>query len=162
VTAAARAVTALPLVVKLSPNVADVRGIAASVEEAGADAISVANTLYGMAISVRQRRPVLSTVSGGLSGPAIKPYALYLVYQVAQEVSVPVVGIGGIMTAQDALEFLLAGAAAVQIGTALLIDPTCWRGIVAGLDDWFRREGVRCLDEIVGVANAGYKRKPAR
>src|SRR5947209_91206 len=147
VTATARAATTLPLVVKLSPNVADIRCIAAAVEAAGADAISVANTVYGMAIDSRRRRPVLSSVSGGLSGPAIKPYALYLVYQVAQEVSVPVIGIGGIMTAKDAVEFLLAGATAVELGTALLVDPTCWETIVADLMGWLRAEGVRTLDE---------------
>ncbi|HYW64606.1 MAG TPA: dihydroorotate dehydrogenase [Bradyrhizobium sp.] len=162
VTATARAATTLPLVVKLSPNVADIRCIAAAVEAAGADAISVANTVYGMAIDSRRRRPVLSSVSGGLSGPAIKPYALYLVYQVAQEVSVPVIGIGGIMTAKDAVEFLLAGATAVELGTALLVDPTCWETIVADLMGWLRAEGVRTLDEIVGAANSGYKGKPAR
>jgi dihydroorotate dehydrogenase (NAD+) catalytic subunit len=159
VTAAVRAVTMLPLVVKLSPNVADIQAIAAAVETAGADALSVANTVYGMAIDSRRRLPVLSNVTGGLSGPAVKPYALYLVYQVAQAVSVPIVGIGGIMTAQDAVEYLLAGASAVAMGTALMIDPTSWQQVVSGIEDWCRREGVGDLTEIVGAANTGYKRK---
>ncbi|MBV9279148.1 MAG: dihydroorotate dehydrogenase, partial [Chloroflexi bacterium] len=145
VTAAARAATRLPLVVKLSPNVADIRSIAAAVEEAGADAVSLINTVYGMAIDVRRRAPRLSTGSGGLSGPAIKPLGLHLVYQVAQQVSVPVIGIGGIMAAEDALEYLLAGATAIELGTALLVDPTCWRDVVSGLERWCRREGVRRL-----------------
>lgn len=159
VTASSRAVTSLPLVVKLSPNVSDIRDIAAAVEAAGADAVSVANTVYGMAIDIRRRAPSLSNVTGGLSGPAIKPYALYLVYQVAQEVSIPVIGIGGIMSAADAIEFLLAGATAVELGTALLIDPTCWQSIVAELDEWRQREGVGELTEIIGTANAAFKRK---
>jgi dihydroorotate dehydrogenase (NAD+) catalytic subunit len=159
VTAAVRAATTLPLVVKLSPNVTDIRIIAAAVERAGADAISVANTLYGMAIDTRRRTPVLSSVNGGLSGPAIKPYALYLVYQVAQEVSVPVIGIGGIMSSDDALEFIMAGASAVELGTALLVDPSGWRAITRGIDEWCRREGVRSLQEIVGAANPCFKRK---
>jgi dihydroorotate dehydrogenase (NAD+) catalytic subunit len=162
VTAAVRAATSLPLVVKLTPNVADIRAIAAAVEGAGADALSVANTVYGMAIDIRKRRPVLGGVSGGLSGPAIKPHALYLVYQVAQEVSVPVIGIGGILTAEDALEYIMAGASAVQVGTALLLDPTSWRKIAADLEAWFRREGVCTLRDIVGAANPGLKAKPAR
>jgi dihydroorotate dehydrogenase (NAD+) catalytic subunit len=162
VTAAVRAATELPLVVKLSPNVADIRTIAAAVEGAGADAISVANTLYGMAIDARRRRPVLAGATGGLSGPAIKPYALYLVYQVAQEVSVPVIGIGGIMSARDAIEFLLAGATAVELGTALLIDPTSWRTIVTELETWLCQEGIGSLGQIVGAANDDFKAKPAR
>jgi dihydroorotate dehydrogenase (NAD+) catalytic subunit len=157
VTRAVRAQTVLPLVVKLSPNVADIRSIAAAVVEAGADAVSVANTVYGMAIDSARRQPLLSNRSGGLSGPAIKPYALYLVYQVAQEVSVPVLGIGGIMTGKDALEFLMAGATAVEVGTALLIDPRRGRAIVEEMAEWCRREGVRDMKEIIGAANTGYK-----
>lgn len=156
VTEAARLATGLPLVVKLSPNVGDIRAIAAAVAEAGADAISLVNTVYGMAIDVHRRAPALRNVSGGLSGPAIKPYALYLVYQVAQEVSIPVVGIGGILRAADALEFILAGATAVQIGTALMVDPTAWRRIVEDLEEWCRKEGVRDFGEIVGAANPGF------
>jgi dihydroorotate dehydrogenase (NAD+) catalytic subunit len=110
-----------------------------------------------MAVDTQRRQPLLSTGSGGLSGPAIKPLALYLVYQVAQAVSVPIVGLGGIMTAEDAIEFLLAGARAVAVGTLLLVDPTGWRGIVEGIRAWCAREGVRKLEEIVGAANPGYK-----
>lgn len=156
VTAAVRRVTALPLIVKLSPNVADIRPIALAVEEAGADAISLINTIYGMAIDARSRRPALGTITGGLSGPAIKPLALYLVYQVAQCVSIPIIGIGGIMSAGDAREFLLAGATAVQVGTALMVNPDGWREIVDGLEAWFRSEGITTLDDIVGAANPGF------
>jgi len=156
VTAAVRAVTTMPLVVKLSPNVTDIRSIAIAVQDAGADAVSLINTLYGMAIDTKTRRPVLSTVSGGLSGPATKPHALHLVYEVAQEVTVPVIGYGGIMSAADAIEFLLAGATAVGLGTALLVNPLCWRDVVAGLARWCEREGVLDLMDIVGAANIGF------
>jgi dihydroorotate dehydrogenase (NAD+) catalytic subunit len=159
VTAAVRGVSTLPLVVKLSPNVSDIRAMAAAVEEAGADAISLINTVWGMGVDVKRRAAALAPVTGGLSGPAIKPLALYLVYQVAQEVSVPVIGVGGIMSARDALEFLMAGATAIQVGTALLVDPEAWRGIVAGIEEWCRSEGVRDVREIVGAANSGYKIK---
>jgi len=158
VTAAVRAVTALPLIVKLTPNVADIRPIAAAVEQAGADAVTVGNTLFGMAIDVRRRAPVLAGITGGLSGPAVKPHALYLVYQVAQVVSVPMIGAGGILTATDALEFIMAGATAVQLGTALLVDPAAWQAIAAEIDRWCRREGVQSVRDIVGAANPGYKR----
>ena len=159
VTAAVRAATELPLIVKLSPNVTDIREIAAAVAGAGADAISLINTVYGMAIDRKRRAPVLANRFGGLSGPGIKPYALYLVYQVAQEVSVPVIGMGGILTWEDAAEFLLAGATAVEMGTALMVDPTSWLSVVRGLDTWLVREGVRNLDEIVGAANPSFNRK---
>lgn len=159
VTAAARAATSMPLVVKLSPNVADIRGIASAVEDAGADALTVANTVYGMAIDARRRTPLLTNITGGLSGPAIKPYALYLVYQVAQEVSIPIIAAGGIMTGVDAIEFLLAGATAVQLGTALLVDPACWRTVIADLEAWCRKEGVTDVREIIGAANEGFKGK---
>jgi dihydroorotate dehydrogenase (NAD+) catalytic subunit len=162
VTRAARAATGLPLVVKLSPNVGDIRSIAAAAEDGGADAVSLINTLYGMSIHTGRRTPELANVSGGLSGPAIKPHALYLVYQVAQEVSIPVIGIGGIMSHLDAVEFLLAGATAIEVATALLVDPTCWREIAAGIEAWCRAEGVTGLDQIVGAANAGFKGRKAR
>lgn len=159
VTAAVRRETALPLIVKLTPNVSDIRSVAAAVETAGADAVSLINTVFGMAIDSHSRSPTLTNTRGGLSGPAIKPYALHLVYEVAQEVSVPVVGLGGIMTGADAVEFLLAGASAVALGTALLVNPTAWRRITRELQKWLAREGVRSIEEIVGAANAGYKRK---
>jgi dihydroorotate dehydrogenase (NAD+) catalytic subunit len=160
VTAAVRRSASLPLVVKLSPNVSDIRSIAAAVETAGADAVSLINTVYAMQVDVRRRAPVLENVSGGLSGPAIKPYALYLVYQVAQEVSVPVVGMGGILRWQDAAEFILAGASAVAVGTALLVDPDSWRDIASGLEAWTRREGP-ALRDLVGAANPRFKGKVA-
>jgi dihydroorotate dehydrogenase (NAD+) catalytic subunit len=159
VTSAARRRTQLPLVVKLSPNVTDITSVASAVEEAGADAISLINTVYGMAIDRRRRAPVLTNVSGGLSGPAIKPYALHLVYNVAQEVTVPVIGLGGILTWEDAAEFLLAGATAIQVGTALLVDPTSWQTIADGLERWLAAEGVRSLTEVIGAANPAYRRK---
>lgn len=159
VTQAVRRATGLPLIVKLSPNVSDIRSVACAVEAAGADALSVANTVFGMEMDLKRRQPVLASTSGGLSGPAIKPLALYLVYQVAQAVSIPIIGIGGIMNASDALEFLLAGASAVALGTALLVDPTCWREVAAGIESWCRKEGVRDLREIVGVGNSDFKGK---
>ncbi len=159
VTDAVRSVTDLPLLVKLTPNVADIRSIAAAVESAGADAVCVANTVYGLAIDIQRREPTLANVTGGLSGPAIKPYALYLVYQVAQEVSIPVIGVGGIMTATDVLEFLMAGATAVELGTALLLDPTCWRRIIRDLETWRDGEGVDDWRHIIGTANTGFKGK---
>jgi dihydroorotate dehydrogenase (NAD+) catalytic subunit len=158
VTARVKATTELPLIVKLSPNVANIRSVAAAVERAGADAISVMNTLYGMAIDIRRREPVLAGGSGGLSGPAIKPHALYLVYEVAQEVGIPIIGIGGVMSGSDAVELLLAGATAVGLGTVLLVDPTAYRRIAAELAEWCRREGVRSLGQIVGSANSEFKR----
>lgn len=156
VTAATRRATSLPLMVKLSPNVTDIKTIARAVEGEGADAISLINTVYGMGVDVQQHAPVLENISGGLSGPAIKPFALYLVYQVAQTVEIPVVGIGGILTGEDAAQFVLAGAAAVQVGTALLADPTSWRTITRGLNRWAEREG-RPLDQLVGAANAEFR-----
>lgn len=159
VTSAVRKQTNLPLIVKLTPNVSDIRDVSAAVEAAGADAISLINTVYGMAMDSRRRSASLTNIRGGLSGPAIKPYALHLVYEVAQEVGVPIVGLGGVMTAEDVVEFLLAGACAVALGTALLVDPTSWRRITQELQEWLVREGVQSLDDIVGAGNTGYKRK---
>ena len=122
-TKAVRQSTSLPLIIKLSPNVTDIVAVARAVEEAGADSISLINTLTGMAIDVKSRRPKLGNVTGGLSGPAIKPVALHMVYRVAEAVKVPVIGIGGIMDADDAIEFILAGATAVEVGTATLVNP---------------------------------------
>ena len=122
------------LMVKLSPNVTDIAEIALAVESEGADSISLINTLLGMAINAEQRKPVLSTITGGLSGPAVNPIALRMVWQVAQAVKVPVVGMGGIMNATDAIEFLLAGATAIQIGTANFIDPTVTMSVLDGID----------------------------
>ena len=159
VTAAARAATSLPLVVKLTPAVSDIRPITAAVEQAGADALTLINTLPGMAIDSHRRLPSLAATSGGLSGPAIKPVALYHVYQAAQTVRIPIIGVGGILTADDAVEFILAGASAIQVGTALLLDPAAWQAIATGIEDWAQREGVTDLDHVIGAANPGYKGK---
>ncbi|OGN83248.1 MAG: dihydroorotate dehydrogenase B catalytic subunit [Chloroflexi bacterium GWC2_73_18] len=159
VTAAVRRVTDLPLMVKLSPNVADVRVIARAIEEAGADAISAINTLSGIAIDRPNRRPFLGNVYGGLSGPAIKPVALRVVYEVAQAVRIPVVGIGGIASLEDALEFLYAGAAAVQVGTAIFADPTVPLRIIEGLRAFCAAAGVPAARELVGLALPGGRRR---
>jgi dihydroorotate dehydrogenase (NAD+) catalytic subunit len=152
VTAAVRAETDLPLMVKLSPNVADVRAIARAVERGGADAISAINTLSGIAIDVPGRRPLLGNVYGGVSGPAIKPIALRVVYEVAQAVELPIVGIGGIGTLEDALEFFLVGASAVQVGTAIFADPTVPARIIEGLPGYCAEHGFASVRELVGLA----------
>ena len=138
------------LMVKLSPNVTDIAEIALAVESEGADSISLINTLLGMAINAEQRKPVLSTITGGLSGPAVKPIALRMVWQVAQAVKVPVVGMGGIMNATDAIEFLLAGATAIQIGTANFIDPTVTMSVLDGIDEYLQRHNYDDVNDIIG------------
>jgi dihydroorotate dehydrogenase (NAD+) catalytic subunit len=140
-TSAVRAVTRLPLIVKLTPNVTDIVAVARAVEDSGADAVSAINTYVGMAIDVRRRRPVLSRGSGGLSGPAIKPLALHAVWQVAAAVGIPVIGIGGITMAVDALEFLLAGAAAVQLGTVNYVRPQAAREVHEGITGYLEEHG---------------------
>lgn len=152
VTAAVRAKTTLPIIVKLSPNVTDIAGIACAVVEAGADAVSLINTLKAVMIDTQTRKPVLGNINGGLSGPAIKPIALYMVCEVARKVKVPVIGIGGIATANDALEFIMAGASAVQVGTAIYANPCTPLDIVAGIKSYMRKEGVRSISELVGAA----------
>jgi dihydroorotate dehydrogenase (NAD+) catalytic subunit len=152
VTAAVKAKTTLPVIVKLSPNVTDIVEIACAVADAGADAISLINTLKGMAIDTLSRKPVLGNVSGGLSGPAIKPVALYMVYQVARAVKVPVIGCGGIATANDALEFIMAGASAIQVGTANFTNPCTPLDILGGLERFMKKEGIRNLSELIGAA----------
>ncbi len=139
------------LIVKLSPNVTDVTEIARAVEAEGADAVSLINTLMGMAIDAERRRKVLSIGTGGLSGPAVKPVALRMVYQVARAVKIPVVGLGGIMTATDAVEFLLAGASAVEIGTANFIDPSVTVKVVEGIEAYLDRHGFRSVKDIIGI-----------
>jgi dihydroorotate dehydrogenase (NAD+) catalytic subunit len=139
-----------PLIVKLSPNVTDIASIARAVEEAGADAVSLINTLLGMAIDVETQRPKLSTITGGLSGPAVKPVALRMVWQVARAVKIPVIGIGGIATWQDAAEFLLAGASAVQVGTANFVDPLTPLKIIDGLEQYLQNKGLKKITEIIG------------
>jgi dihydroorotate dehydrogenase (NAD+) catalytic subunit len=151
VTRAARSVTKRPLIVKLSPNVTDIAEIARAVEAEGADAVSLINTILGMAIDAETRRPKLARVVGGLSGPAVKPVALRMVWQVAQAVSVPVIGCGGVMTGEDAIEFLLAGATAVQIGTANFVDPTSAIRVVDGIAEYCVRHGVAHVRELVGA-----------
>jgi dihydroorotate dehydrogenase (NAD+) catalytic subunit len=151
VTAAVRAATSLPVMVKLTPNTGDIVGVAVAVAEAGADAISLINTLKGVAIDIAKRRPLLGNVSGGLSGPAIKPIALYMVYEVAGAVKVPVVGIGGIASASDALEFIMAGANAVQVGTANFTNPKAPLEVLEGIEAFMAKEGVKDISELVGV-----------
>jgi dihydroorotate dehydrogenase (NAD+) catalytic subunit len=155
VTAAVRANTTLPVLVKLSPNVTDIVVIAESVVAAGADGITLINTLKGMRIDTKRRRPILTTGGGGLSGPAVKPVALWMTAQVAQAVAVPVVGIGGIGTAEDALEFFMAGATAVQVGTASFVNPHTALDVLEGLVAWLDTEGLDSLNEIIGVALPG-------
>lgn len=151
ITAACRAATMKPLLVKLSPNVTDVTEIALAVEAAGADAVSLINTLLGMAIDVETFRPKLARVVGGLSGPAIKPVALRMVWQVANAVEIPVVGMGGIMSAQDAVEFMLAGASAVSVGTASFIDPTAATRVVDGLAEFCHARSISRLSQLTGA-----------
>ncbi len=142
------------LIVKLSPNVTSIVDIAKSVEDAGADALSLINTLMGMAIDIERRRPVLSIGTGGLSGPAVKPVAVRCVWQVYKAVNVPVIGLGGIMNERDAIEFLLAGASAVEIGTANFVDPAVSVRVAEGINEWLDRHGCKSVTEIVGAANS--------
>jgi dihydroorotate dehydrogenase (NAD+) catalytic subunit len=143
--------TGLPVIVKLTPNVTDIAVIAQAVEKAGADAISLINTLTGMSVDLKTKRPHLKNVTGGLSGPAIKPVALRMVWQVVQRVSVPVIGIGGIMTAQDALEFLILGAKAVQIGTANFINPHATLEVIEGIKNYLTANKIKDVNEIIGT-----------
>lgn len=151
VTAACRRATRLPLLVKLSPNVTDIRETARAAERAGADALSLVNTFVGMAIDVERRRPVLTNVWGGLSGPAIRPLAVYMTWQASRAVRIPVVGMGGIVEARDALEFLMAGATAVQVGTANFIHPDAAVRVVRGLEAWMTARGVGAVRDLVGT-----------
>lgn len=139
------------LIVKLSPNVTDITEIARAVEGAGADSVSLINTLLGMAIDAEKRKPVLSTTTGGMSGAAVKPIALRMVWQVANAVKIPVIGLGGIMNWKDAVEFLLAGATAIQIGTANFIDPAVTVKVAAGIDDYLNRHGYASVRDIIGA-----------
>jgi len=150
VTRCVKAETHLPVIVKLTPNVTDITVIARAVEEAGADAVSLINTLTGMSIDLKNRTPHLKNITGGLSGPAIKPVALRMVWQVAQKVSIPVIGMGGIMTAEDALEFMVAGAKAVQIGTANFINPRATMEIIDGMRRYLQENKIKSIKDIVG------------
>ena len=139
------------LIVKLSPNVTDITEIARAVEGAGADSVSLINTMLGMAIDAEKRKPILSTVTGGMSGPAVKPVALRMVWQTAKAVKIPVIGLGGICSATDAVEFLLAGASAIQIGTANFIDPSISEKVIDGIEDYLNRHGFTSVQDIIGA-----------
>ncbi len=150
---ATRAVYSKILIVKLSPNVTDIVEFARIAEEEGADSVSLINTLLGMSVDVKNMKPSLSTITGGLSGPAIKPVALRMVWQVAKEVKIPVIGIGGIMTASDAIEFIMAGASAVQVGTASFIDPLASVKILEGIENFLQDKGYSDIRDITGIIN---------
>jgi dihydroorotate dehydrogenase (NAD+) catalytic subunit len=152
VTRAVRETTDMPIIVKLTPNAPDVVAVARAVEEAGADGLTAINTVLGMRIDVARRRPILGTGSGGLSGPAIRPIAVHITYQVAQAVTIPIIGAGGITNANDALEFILAGASAVQVGTATFADPTAPVRVIEGLAAYVREQGLGSIREVIGAA----------
>jgi len=147
---AIRKITTLPLIVKLSPNVTDIRVFAKAAEEAGADAISLINTVLGMAIDIKSRRPWLANIKGGLSGPAVKPVALWLVWQVFQTVNIPIIGMGGIMNTQDALEFIIAGATSVSIGTANFVNPHVTLDIIEGIEKYLIENEINDVNKLVG------------
>ena len=151
VVSAVRKVTTLPVIPKLTPNVTDVASFARAAEDAGADAVSLVNTFLAMAIDIETRRPRLSNVLGGLSGPAIRPIAVRMVYECFQAVKLPIIGMGGITNASDALEFIIAGASAVQIGTANFVDPLLWGGIIAGIEDYGARHHVARVTDLIGA-----------
>jgi len=150
---AVRKVTLKKLIVKLSPNVTDITGFAQIAEKEGADAVSLINTLLGMAVDIKKMKPSLATITGGLSGPAVKPVALRMVWQVAKQINIPVIGIGGIMNSDDAIEFFLAGATAIQVGTASFIDPQSSVSILDGIENYLAEKGVSDIKEIVGIIN---------
>jgi dihydroorotate dehydrogenase (NAD+) catalytic subunit len=151
VTAAVKAATSLPVMVKLTPNTGDIAGVARAVAQAGADAISLINTPRGMVIDIARRRPLLGNKHGGLSGPAIRPIALYLVYKVAGAVEIPVVGMGGIASSSDALQFIMAGASAVQMGTANFTNPGAPLEVLEGIEEFMKKEGITDINELIGV-----------
>jgi dihydroorotate dehydrogenase (NAD+) catalytic subunit len=151
VVAAVRKATHLPVIPKLTPNVTDVASFARAAEDAGADAVSLVNTFLAMAIDVETRRPTITNVLGGLSGPAIRPIAVRMVWECAREVKIPIIGMGGITNARDALEFILAGATAVQIGTANFVDPFVWDKVLTGLDEYLERHRFERLSDLIGA-----------
>jgi len=159
VVSAVKKVTHLPVIPKLTPNVTDVASIAKAAEDAGADAVSLVNTFLAMAIDVETRRPKLSNIVGGLSGPAIRPIAVRMVYECRKAVKIPVIGMGGIATATDALEFIIAGATAVQVGTANFVDPFIWSKLTAGIEDYMQRHGVRRVADLVGSIDTSTRQK---
>jgi dihydroorotate dehydrogenase (NAD+) catalytic subunit len=152
VTAAVKAATTLPILVKLTPNTSDIAKVAVAVAEAGADAISLINTFRGMTIDVANRRPFLGSITGGLSGPAIKPLALYMVYEVAGAVDLPVIGCGGITNGSDAIEFIMAGASAIQVGTASFSNPRAPLDVLEGIEQFMEKEGIDNLTDLIGAA----------
>jgi dihydroorotate dehydrogenase (NAD+) catalytic subunit len=151
VTQEVKRLTDLPVIIKLTPNVTDISLIAESVEEGGADAISLINTLTGMSVDIERRIPHLANVTGGLSGPAIKPIALRMVWQVVKRVKIPVIGIGGIANARDALEFLIVGARAVQVGTANFVDPCATLDIIDGIEEYLKRHDIADVNDLIGT-----------
>jgi dihydroorotate dehydrogenase (NAD+) catalytic subunit len=153
VVSAVRKVTRLPLIPKLTPNVTDVASFARSAEEAGADAVSLVNTFLAMVIDVETRRPKISNIVGGLSGPAIRPIAVRMVYECRQVVAIPIIGMGGIADARDALEFMIAGANAVQVGTANFVDPFVWSKLLSGMRDYMQRHGIDRISELTGTVD---------
>ena len=159
VVSAVKKITHLPVIPKLTPNVTDVASIAKAAEDAGADAVSLVNTFLAMAIDVETRRPKLSNIVGGLSGPAIRPIAVRMVYECRKAVKIPVIGMGGIATAIDALEFIIAGATAVQVGTANFVDPFIWSKLTAGIEEYLQRHGVRRVADLVGSIDTSTREK---
>src|SRR5437868_6865899 len=159
VVSAVRKATRLPVIPKLTPNVTDVASFARAAEDAGADAVSLVNTFLAMAIDVETRRPKISNIVGGLSGPAIRPIAVRMVYECNQTVKIPVIGMGGIADARDAIEFMVAGASAVQVGTANFVDPFIWGKLLAGMQDYLERHGVARIADLVGTIDTRAKDK---
>jgi dihydroorotate dehydrogenase (NAD+) catalytic subunit len=159
VVGAVRKVTRLPVIPKLTPNVTDVSSFARAAEDAGADAVSLVNTFLAMAIDVETRRPKLSNIVGGLSGPAIRPIAVRMVYECRRAVTIPVIGMGGIATAGDALEFIIAGASAVQVGTANFVDPFIWPKLLDGIEAYLTRHGVARIQDLVGTIDTSSREK---
>jgi len=159
VVSAVRKVTHLPVLPKLTPNVTDVASFARQAEDAGADAVSLVNTFLAMAIDVETRRPRLSNIVGGLSGPAIRPIAVRMVYECRRAVKIPIIGMGGIATAEDALEFMIAGASAVQIGTANFVDPFVWGKVLTGIERYMTRHNIDRLQDLVGTIDTSTREK---
>jgi dihydroorotate dehydrogenase (NAD+) catalytic subunit len=159
VVAAVRRVTRLPVIPKLTPNVTDVAAFARASEEAGADAVSLVNTFLAMVIDVEARKPMLSNIVGGLSGPAIRPIAVRMVYECHAAVRIPIIGMGGIAGARDALEFMIAGASAVQVGTANFVDPFVWPKLRAGTEDYLARHGLARIADLVGTLDTSRREK---
>jgi dihydroorotate dehydrogenase (NAD+) catalytic subunit len=152
VTSAVRRATTLPIIIKLTPNVGDIKSIAKAVAAAGAEAVSLINTLRWMSIDINKKKPILGNVTGGLSGPAVKPVALSMVYETAGVVDIPVIGCGGIATATDAIEFLMAGATAVQVGTATFVNPEAPIDILEGIKDFMSKKGIDNINGLIGSA----------